>query len=45
MLGRLGLIAKRLGSIQDDVNDISDALVAAHSINEGSVKWCYVRLG
>ena len=42
---RLGQFAKRLGSIQDDVNDISDAQVAAKSINNDSVTWCQVRLG
>ena len=33
-----------MGSVHDDFTDISDALVAAHSINELSVTWCYFRL-
>ena len=37
---QLGQFAKRLGFIQDDVKNISDALVAAQSINEDSVTWC-----
>ena len=41
---RLGQFAKRLGSIQDDDNDISDALLAAQSINNRSVTLCSVRL-
>ena len=34
-----------LDSVQDDVTDFSDALVAAQSINECIGTWCQVRLG
>ena len=43
--GWLGQFTKRLDSVQDDVTDIIDVLVAALSINEDSVTWCQVRLG
>ena len=33
-----------LNSVHCDVTDISNALVAAQSINNDSVTWCYVRL-
>ena len=38
----LGQFDKRLGSIQDDVNDISNALVADHSTKQ---RLCYMVLG
>ena len=30
--------------VQDDVIDVSDALVTAQTINEEAVTWCLVRL-
>ena len=34
-----------MDSVQDDVTDLSDALLTGQSINEDSVTWCLVRLG